>query len=137
MYTEEDAYVHKQAMIAIRQEMKKPRTWAEFRKLQREVKSMQLKHLDQAAQNHQSDWEQAFVNSLGGLELQLVLIANNGVTKRLKCESRQALDQLGKIKDQIMAEREAAVVAGEEFIVYPPRQRYWLRRLKTAFRAKK
>lgn len=136
MYTDEDAAVHKKIMVALKKYVKHPRGWREFRKLQKEVASMRMKHLNQAVQNHQSSFEQMFVSALYGLQFKLVLIVNNGVTKRLKSEAKEALDQLCLVIDKIVALREVALKTSKEFILNVPQQRYWLERLKRSFKTK-
>lgn len=97
MYTKENAEGHKRAMKAIKADLKRPRTWVEFRQLQKEIKSVSVKNFDQAVQNTQSSFERVFKNALNMLTMKVIFIVNRGETKNLKKSARAVLEKLSKM----------------------------------------
>ena len=97
MYTKENAEMHKKIMAAIKRDLRRPRTWEEFRRLQKEVQSMSMKSFDQAVQNCQSSFERIFKNRLNMLQMKVVFICNRAATKNLKATAQRCLEKITKI----------------------------------------
>lgn len=136
MYTKEDAETHQKIMKAIRKDVKRPQTWADLNKIKDKVNSLSVKVFDQAAQNMQSEWEQIVVNALYVIEYPLVLIVNNGVTKRLKKTATQALIRLTRVLDDLIRSRADVHKAKKEFILSKYQQRQLIRKIKKIFDSK-
>ncbi len=130
MYTKEDADVHKKVMKAIKEDMKRPRTWKEFRQLQKQVQSISVKIFDQMVQNYQSSFERVFKNALNMLQMKVIFIVNRGETKNLKKEARAVLEKLTKMITDFEALEDTARKEKIEFTFSADLQRQLIRELK-------
>ena|SRR3989344_8024779 len=134
MYTKENAEMHKKIMAAIKRDLRRPRTWKEFRQLQKEVQSMSMKSFDQAVQNCQSSFERVFKNNLNMLQMKVVFICNRAATKNLKATAQVVLEKITKIIVDYKKLEEDAQLGKYELIFSEDLQKELITELKHCFK---